>query len=292
MVAFTTQPSASPTSNTAFAVQPVVTVQYPDGATVTTDTSSISLALTAANGATLSCANNPLAASGGVATFNGCKIDKAGTYTLTASDGTLTAAVSSSITISAGAAAKLGFVQGPSDAYVGSAMTPAVTVQVQDQFGNAVSLNNVSVTLSPSAGTISGGTTTTNSAGLASFSGLIFTATALGVTLSVSATGLSAATSSAFNVTVKVTTASAALTDTASDTGAGVKSVSYYYCSGYAGPCPSGTLIGTSTTSAGGYPITWTGQPANGPYRVVAVGIDNVNNTSVASASIPVTVAN
>jgi hypothetical protein len=200
---------------------------------------------------------------------------------------------SPTVTVAAGPAAKLGFVQAPSDAFVGSAMTPAVTVQVQDQFGNPVSQSGVSVTLTPSAGTIaSGASASTSGAGLATFSGITINATALGITLSASATGLSTATSSAFNVTVKVTTASAALTDAASDAGAGVKSVAYYYCAGYVGACTSGTLIGNSTTSSGGYPVTWTGQPANGAYRVVAVGIDNVNNMSVASASIPVTIAN
>ena len=149
------------------------------------------------------------------------------------------------------------------------------------------------MTLTPTAGSIaSGAGANANASGLASFNVVIFNATTLGVTLTASATGLSPATSSAFNVTVKVTTASAALTDTASDAGAGVKSVSYYYCSGYTGSCPSGTLIGTSTTSAGGYPMTWTSQPANGAYRVVAVGTDNVNNASSASAAFPVTVAN
>jgi hypothetical protein len=36
----------------------------------------------------------------GVATFAGCRIDKAGTYTLTATSGVLTAAVSNTVTIS------------------------------------------------------------------------------------------------------------------------------------------------------------------------------------------------
>ena len=201
---------------------------------------------------------------------------------------------SPTVAVVAGSATKLGFVQAPSDAFVGSAMTPAVTVQVQDQFDNATTQSGgTSVTLTPTAGSIaSGAGANANASGLASFNVVIFNATTLGVTLTASATGLSPATSSAFNVTVKVTTASAALTDTASDAGVGVKSVSYYYCSGYTGSCPSGTLIGTSTTSAGGYPMTWTSQPANGAYRVVAVGTDNVNNASSASAAFPVTVAN
>jgi hypothetical protein len=50
--------------------------------------------------ATLSgCAANPKAAVNGVATFSGCTIMRAGTYTLTATDGSLASAVSATFTI-------------------------------------------------------------------------------------------------------------------------------------------------------------------------------------------------
>ena len=89
---------------------------------------------------------------------------------------------------------------------------------------------------------------------------------------------------------VAVTGSATALTATASDTGSGVHSVSYYYCSGYSGGCTSGTgtLIGTSTTAAGNFPFTWSSLPGSGAYRLVTVAVDNVTNTSSASASIPV----
>src|ERR1019366_5482259 len=70
---------------------------------VTTDSSAVTLAITAGtgtSGAQLSCASNPLNASSGVAAFGNCAISKAGTgYTLTATDGTLTAAISSSLNV-------------------------------------------------------------------------------------------------------------------------------------------------------------------------------------------------
>jgi hypothetical protein len=86
----------------------------------------------------------------------------------------------------------------------------------------------------------------------------------------------------------------AALTGTVTDGGSGVKTVSYYRCAGYTGTCTSAnwTLIGSSTTAGGNYPVTWTGQPANGAYRLVVVGNDNVNNVSQPSSPIPVTVTN
>src|SRR5262249_126669 len=92
-LAFTTQPSDS-TGGVAFGRQPVVSVQDAGGNTVTTDASTVSLALTTPAGATLSCTGgNSTGAISGVATFAGCQIDKAGTYTLTATDGSLTSAV-------------------------------------------------------------------------------------------------------------------------------------------------------------------------------------------------------
>jgi hypothetical protein len=393
---------AGATGGTAFSTQPVVTVQDSGGRTVADDTSSVTLAITSGTGtagATLSCTSNPLASVAGVATFAGCKIDKAGTgYTLTATDGTLSSAVSGSFAVtvgapsklafsqqpatgtagsvlgafkvtvqdaggnttsattgstdtlalsiatgpagattsvtavagvatfgaitlntagnytftaadtsrtgvstatsspatavSAAAASKLAFVQGPTDLDVGSAFSPAITVQVQDQFGNAVSSSGLTATLSSSAGPLDAGSTaSTGGSGLASFGSAQINTAAAGLTLTAAASGLTSATSGSFNVVVPVTNG-IPLTDTAADTGSGVKSVSYYYCSGYAGACTNGTLVGTATNPVNNYQFSWTGQPANGQYRLVAVAIDNVTNTSLPSTSIPIRIAN
>ncbi len=99
-LAFTQQPGGS-TGGVAFATQPTVAVQDLAGNTVTTDTSPVTLALTVPGGATLSCTSNPVAAVTGVASFAGCRVNVAGSFTLTATDGGLTAAVSSSFTIEA-----------------------------------------------------------------------------------------------------------------------------------------------------------------------------------------------
>ena len=106
---FTTSPNAA-TGGVAFATQPVVKVEDVAGNTVTTDASGVTLTITTPNGALLTCTNaTPLQAVNGVATFSGCKIDRAGTYTLHAVDGSLTSATSLAFTISVGAAAKIGF---------------------------------------------------------------------------------------------------------------------------------------------------------------------------------------
>lgn len=104
---FTTSPSNS-TATVAFGTQPVVTIQDAAGNPVTSGplaTSTVSLAITGPNpsGGVLS-GTTSVAAVAGVATFSGLSIDKAGTYTLTAtdSDPSLGDAVSASFTISVG----------------------------------------------------------------------------------------------------------------------------------------------------------------------------------------------
>ena len=122
-LAFATAPSPTATSSTALDSQPVVTIQDAAGNTVTTDTSSVTLTLTTPDGATLTCATNPTVAVSGIASFTGCTIDKAGTYTLTATDGSLTSTTSSSITITAGSPAKLTFATAPNPTATSSTLT-------------------------------------------------------------------------------------------------------------------------------------------------------------------------
>jgi hypothetical protein len=99
-LAFTASPSDS-TVDIAFAIQPRVTVLDAGGNTVTTTAASVTLVITPpGNGAVLTCTQNPRSASAGVAIFAGCKINLAGTYRLTATSSSLTAAVSTSFTIS------------------------------------------------------------------------------------------------------------------------------------------------------------------------------------------------
>jgi hypothetical protein len=303
-LAFTTAPPATGTAGSALSTFRV-SVEDATGDTVTTgsgstDTITLSIA-SGPSGGTFNGGTTSVAALAGVATFSGVVSNTAGSYTLTASDTTaghtgFTTATSGAIVISPGAASKLVFVQGPSSVSAGSTMSPAITVQLQDSTGNAVTTSGVSVTLAVSAGVVdAGASATTNTSGRATFSGVVIQTAAVGLTMTASASGLtSAPTSAAFNVTVAVSNG-AALTDTVNDgSGSGVKTVSYYYCAGYTGSCAStsGTLIGSSPTAAGNYLVTWNGQPLNGAYRLVVVGTDNVSNVSQASASIPVTITN
>jgi hypothetical protein len=84
------------------------------------------------------------------------------------------------------------------------------------------------------------------------------------------------------------------LTDPSTDTGgSGVKSVAYYYCAASAGSCTSanGTLIGSSTTSAGNFSVASNAPlAADGAYKIVAVATDNAGNASSPSTATLLTV--
>ena len=98
-LAIFTQPGASATSGTALATQPVVEVEDAAGNVVTTASSTVTASFTS-GGTSLS--GNSVTAPSGVATFSALTLNAvAGNYTLTFSDGSLTAAVSSSITLAA-----------------------------------------------------------------------------------------------------------------------------------------------------------------------------------------------
>jgi hypothetical protein len=207
-LAFTPSPTGS-TGGIAFATQPKVTVQDQNANTVTGDSSSVTLAITSGTGtagASLSCSTNPVAASGGIATFSGCAIDKSGTgYTLTATDGSLSSATSSSLTITVGPAAKLAFTQQPNGAVAATALATQPKIAIEDAGGNVVTTNTSKVTLAigtnPASGTL---TCTTNplaaSAGVASFAACKISAGGAGYTLTATDGSLTSATSSSFSV--------------------------------------------------------------------------------------------
>ena len=150
-LAFTTQPSDS-TGGVAFETQPVVTVQDAGGNTVTGDTSSVTLALTVPAGANLTCTTNPNAADAGVSTFAGCAVDQAGTYTLTASDDSLTTAHSSSFAIAVGQPVALVFERQPVGSLINTDFPTQPIVRVVDAGGNQVTSDTSAVTLTLTSG--------------------------------------------------------------------------------------------------------------------------------------------
>src|SRR5439155_14525085 len=182
-----------------------VAVQDAQGNTVTTATTSITVAIgTNPASGTLS-GTTTVAAVSGVATFFNLSIDKAGTgYTLTASATGLTGATSSAFNIGVGAAAKHGFTTHLSTTHAGVANTPAVQVAVQDAQGNTVTTATTSITLAigtnPASGTLAGTKTVGAVNGVATFSTLSLNLVGTGYTLSASGSGLTGAASNAFNI--------------------------------------------------------------------------------------------
>lgn len=133
-----------------------------------------------------------------------------GAYTFVAqtrNNGTFASlATSPVVTVNPGAASALGFTTAPGGGTGGTAWATQPIVAVRDAYGNTVS-SSASITLTigtnPGGGTL---TCTTNpraaSAGVATFTGCSINRAGTGYTLTATATGLTAATSAPFDITV------------------------------------------------------------------------------------------
>ncbi|WP_424186963.1 hypothetical protein ACOBQX_03775 [Actinokineospora sp. G85] len=118
---FTASPDTS-FAGRAFHTQPVVAVQDAGGNVATSSTATVSVTLTTPGGATLTCTAK--AAVAGVATFTGCLVSAVGTYTLTATSGALTPAVSAPFQVIAAPTA-LNWVDYTTSGCTGPTGTPA-----------------------------------------------------------------------------------------------------------------------------------------------------------------------
>lgn len=203
---FSTQPSATATAGTAFAIQPVVRVTDAGGNFVATGAYPITIAAfsdvtctTAATG-TFSVTTNPVTSSGGISSFAGVRHTKSGNLYIRASATGLAAACSNAVAISSATASVIAFApQPPAAAVAGAAFATQPGVEVRDTYGNRVTSSSLSITLAAftnatcttaALGTLSA---TTNplaaTSGLATFSGLNYTK-AESIYLRASATGM------------------------------------------------------------------------------------------------------
>jgi hypothetical protein len=178
-LAFTVQPGTG-NGGVALSDQPVVSLQDQFGNTVTGTDQAVTLAIQnnpslGVLGGTKSISINTLT---GQAVFSDISIDRAGTgYTLTATGNTVSTTpgvvVSNPFDVTSGAPAKLAFFVQPSNTVAGVVINPAVVVQVQDAFGNLVSVNDTLVTISmDSSGNLAGNTSRRTIAGNATFNDL------------------------------------------------------------------------------------------------------------------------
>lgn len=211
---FTTQPVGGVSEGVAFGSSPVVVVRDAAGNVASADTGSVTLAIESgpATGI-LSCSNGgfpTVAAVAGIAAFTGCQVTgtaAAGTYTLKATRTGLTQAVSGNVSIQVGAANKLAFTTQPGDSTGGIALASQPRVAVQDRFGNAVTTDASSVSLTigtnPSGGTLTcAANPVTVVGGSATFTGCAIDRVGAGYTLVATDGSLTSATSTALNIAV------------------------------------------------------------------------------------------
>jgi hypothetical protein len=197
----TVQPPGTITAGAGFGL--VVTLEDVFGNAVKTFDGSVGLALIGGDGATLAGELTTLA-SGGLASFSGLTLEKAGSgYVLEAHSDGLTVVTSTAITVAPGAATQLVIAaQPPAQVIAGQPLSFAVTAE--DQFGNLATGFEGSVTAALTStsggGPLAGRLTQSAVDGLARFSGLTVDRAGPGDSLQVTSDGLSAATTASFAV--------------------------------------------------------------------------------------------
>jgi len=204
-LSITTQPSTSAQSGIAIPQQPAVQLLDAFNNPVNQSGVVVTAALATGSGS-LTNATMSTDASG-LATFSGLAINGVvGSYTLkfTTTSPSLTSPNSNSISLSAGAASKLGFFTQPVATTGGVAIPATVQVEIEDASGNRVTSASATIQMAlgtnPKNGHLTGTTSAGTASGVASFSNLVIDSAATGYTLSATGGGFTGATSSAFNV--------------------------------------------------------------------------------------------
>jgi uncharacterized protein YjdB len=244
----------------------------------------------------------------GVAAFTPLAITgTAGNYQLAFSSGSLTGATSNTITLTAGAATQLTITTSPPGSAVsGTPFASSPSVQLRDQFNNAVNQPGVQVdaTLTGSGGSFIGSATAnTDANGLATFPGLGITATAPGnFTIGFSSGSLAGASSGTIAVSVPATQLAVTTQPSgtaSSGTAFSVQPSVQLLSSGGSPVSQAGvqvsvaitgggaTLLGTAAATTDGFGIaTFTGLGIAGPIGSYTLTFSGSGLTSVVSASI------
>ena len=199
-LAITTQPSSSVTSGAIFPQQPVVQVSDGAGNPVAGVVVTASLA---SGGGTLGGTLTATSAASGAASFSDLSISgSAGPRTLSFAAPGIAAAISSTVSVTAGAATQLAISVQPSASVTsGSVFPQQPVIHVVDASNNPVAGVVVTAAIATGGGALGGTLTATSSAGGdASFVDLSITGTAGDRNLSFSAAGLTAVTSNKISV--------------------------------------------------------------------------------------------
>lgn len=204
---FTTQPGGA-SAGLPFTVQPQIEVRDAKDSLVASYAGTATIAIKAATGRAGAILSGTLTVpiTGGTAAFSGLSIDLAGAdYVITASSGTLTPSDSTPFTVSQ-TATKLAYLNQPGGASAGLAFTTQPAVQVLDAENNVVTAFTGSVSASIKAGTgrtgavLSGTSTLSAAAGVASFTNLSVDLAGGGYVLTASSGILTSADSVPFTV--------------------------------------------------------------------------------------------
>ena len=177
-LSFTQTPSNSPSAGTVLSPL-AVSITDKFGNIITNRTANITLSV--GSGPSAIQGTKTVRTANGTATFSDIVLNTAGTYVLNASDPTDGfTGTDGPFLVSPGVATHLVFTQQPSNVAAGAVMVPAVTVAVEDAFGNIVTnsanstfTSSVSLSLSGSPGVFAFAQTFS---GVATFSNLTFNA--------------------------------------------------------------------------------------------------------------------
>ena len=195
------------------AINPAVVITARDSlantATAFTGSVAMTIATGPAGGAILN--GTPVTAVAGVATFGNLRLNRTGTYTLTAAAGALNV-TTAAFDIAPAPPSQLVFSVQPSGANAGAPISPAVQVAARDSMGNATPIFGDSVTVAigtnppPGTAVLSGTLKAAASGGVATFGDLSINVAASGYTLTAVAAGLGGATSTPFNIAAATAT--------------------------------------------------------------------------------------
>jgi subtilase family serine protease len=203
VLVLSSQPGSSVTAGDNFSLS--VTVEDAFANVVTGYSGSVAIALSSNPGGGTLGGTSTVTVAGGVASFNGLSLTKAGVgYTLKASSGSLPAVSTNAFSVVAAAAAQLAITTQP-QASVTAGSGFGLSVAVVDAFGNQVASYNsgVSITLAsnPGGDTLRGTLTATVVSGVAGFSGLMLDLVGTGYRFQVTSGALTPATSNSLTVT-------------------------------------------------------------------------------------------
>ena len=192
----------------------------------------------------------------------------------------------------------LTFAQQPTNTNAGSSITPAVTVELRDAGNNLVTGATNTVTLAigtnPGGGTLSGTTSVAAVNGVATFSGLSINNAGVGYTLVASATSLTGATSSTFNITAAAPPTQLAFVQQPTNTNAGASitpaiTVEIRDASNALVSTATNTVTLNISTNPSGGTLSGTTSVAaiNGVATFSGLSINNAGNGYVLTASSP-----